>query len=233
MIAHAMIWALRPRRVGDRELVQGADEPLLVLGEVAERQPVRVAVADDRDHDREPEQGQRAAADQVAEAAQPDQLASPIQVGGVMGRDEGVAVHLGERDLVDALAARIVLAQIAVDVRLQARQLAVDVVVGREAKEVDLDGVEVSERPFERRAVGRRPEPRPPRQPLSVARVLARRRQSRRLKLIGMAWGTLPLGVCFRGLAWIQLFSPESSWTLVSISSRHAVVQGPPIGNGG
>jgi hypothetical protein len=48
-----------------------------------------------------------------------------------------------------------------------------------------------------------------------------------------MAWGMLPLGVCFRGFASIQLFSPDSSWTLVSISSRHAVVVGPPIGNGG
>jgi hypothetical protein len=48
-----------------------------------------------------------------------------------------------------------------------------------------------------------------------------------------MAWGRLPAGVCLLGVASIQLFSPESSWTLVSISSRHAVVHGPPIGNGG
>ena len=48
-----------------------------------------------------------------------------------------------------------------------------------------------------------------------------------------MACGMLPLGVCLLGFASIQLFRPESSWTLVSISSRQAVVHGPPIGNGG
>ena len=48
-----------------------------------------------------------------------------------------------------------------------------------------------------------------------------------------MVCGMDPVSVAFRGFASIQLARPESSWTLVRASSRQAVVQGPPIGNGG
>jgi len=125
----------QPDVAARRRAAERAD--LAGVGHEAQLQRIGPRGAEDAQPDRDQREQERSREDDVAEAADADQLALALRARGVVGRQQHVPLErldraAAARELPDQLAhrdaARVVLRQVAVDVRLQARELAAHVV---------------------------------------------------------------------------------------------------------